>query len=464
MTGNLTLERRPHGLLRQIAIRLTLLMAVFALLDIAIVIPIYAFDQQALAEDMIEQQADRIDRAIEGHDTQSGQAAALAGLGQPFGVAKWGFVVFDSRQRPFLERRDPGMLVDPEWPQATTLDWTHRSSAAGATLVSGIRRVKGPVGDRWILVETRVTGSRAYWPVIGQELLEHVALPLAPLTLLLLVFSVQVVRRLIAPLEGAAREVDTLEPGHMEARLSTPQTSREVATLVSAMNRALDRLQAAMQLLKTFTADAAHELRTPLAVLRLRIDALPDSPGKHDLGEDIQTMTRLVNQMLDLAQADALRMESPEFVDLKNLAETVVAQTAPLAFSHGQQIQIIDRGGAAIPGHLDALGRAMRNLIENAIHHSNGSKPIEVIVGPGPQFSVRDHGVGLAEGMESRIFDRFWRMSRSREVGAGLGLGIVRSIVQAHSGRVTARNAEGGGALFLCEFDRAEPGIETSMG
>ncbi len=430
-------------------------MALFALLDIAIVVPMYAFDQQALAEDFIEQQAHRIDRAIGGSAPKPGAETPLADLGDPIGVSSWNFAVVDERLRPAMRSHGALATWTPEWPQASTLDWTRRNTGASGTLVTGARRFQGKAGPYWILVGANVSDSSAYWPVIGQELLEHVALPLVPLTVILLIFSVQVVRRMLAPLESAAREVDALDPSRMEARLSAPQTSREVAILVSAVNRALDRLQHAMGLLKRFTADAAHELRTPLSVLRLRIDALPDSPGKSRMGEDILAMTRLVNQMLDLAQADALRMDETDEIDPRELAAAVVTQIAPHAFSSGHDIELIDLGGSPISGHPDALGRALRNLIENAIHHTRGGRPIEVIVGPGPRLSVRDHGGGIPEGEASKMFDRFWRRSRSTDVGAGLGLGIVRSIVEAHGGRVTGQNAPGGGALFVCDFPAA---------
>lgn len=443
---------QPPSLFRQIAVRLTVLMAVFAVLDIAIVVPMYAFDQQALAEDFVEQQAHRIDRALAGSSFKPLAPAPVADLEAPLGVSTWNFAVVDERLRPVMRRQGAPSTWTPEWPQASTLDWTRRNATAQGTLVAGARRFQGKTGSHWILIEANVADSSAYWPVIGQELLEHVALPLIPLTVMLLIFSVQVVRRMLAPLESAAKEVDALDPSRMEARLSSPQASREVAILVSAMNRALDRLHHAMRLLKSFTADAAHELRTPLSVLRLRIDALPDSPGKARLGEDIQAMTRLVNQMLDLAQADALRMDDAQQIDPRDLAAVAVSQIAPHAFSSGHDIELIDLGGSPIHGHVDALGRALRNLIENAVHHTKGGQPIEVIVGPGPRLSVRDHGAGLPEGNIDKIFDRFWRKSRTTDVGAGLGLGIVRSIVEAHGGVVTAQNAPGGGALFVCDF------------
>jgi two-component system OmpR family sensor kinase len=441
----------PPSLFRQIAVRLAVLTLVFALLDVAIVVPMYAFDQQALAEDFVEQQAHRIARGL----SQSHRAAAPNRVDMAKGLADWGYVVIDRAMRPAARLNDTVTPDSPLWPTPATLDWTRRERSATGVLITGVRRFDGPGGPHWILIRADAVGSRAFWPVIGQELLAHVALPLAPLTVLLLIFSVQVVGRTLAPLERAAAEVDGLDPARMDARLTPPTASREIAALVMAVNRALDRLQRAMSILRTFTADAAHELRTPLAVLRLRTGALPDSEIKARLDEDIQAMTRLVNQLLDLAQADALRMEGVEEIDLATLAREVVSQIAPHAFAQGQDIRLTDLGGAAVTGLPDALGRALRNLIENAIHHGGSTAPIEVMVGPGPRLSVRDHGPGLPAADSDKLFDRFWRKARHRTGGAGLGLGIVRSIVEAHGGAVSAQNAEDGGALFICDFPGA---------
>lgn len=432
-------------------------MAIFAVLDVAIVVPMYAFDEQALAEDFIEQQARRIAQAQNVLPTAPLNGVDPPPLAAPFGVTEWGFVVIDRSLKPVYRQNAGAGPGAASWPSVATLDWTRRDATQTGVRITGLRRFDHEGGAYWVLIHAHPAGSAAYWPVIGQELLEHVALPLLPLTLLLLVFSVQVVRRMLSPLEAAAAEVDALEPNRMEARLSTPSASREVLVLVSAVNRALDRLQHAMTTLKGFTADAAHELRTPLSVLRLRIEALPEGTARTQLGEDVQAMTRLVNQMLDLAQADALRLDEAGEIDLYDLAVTTITQIAPYAFSSGHDIELVDRGGGLVRGHADALGRALRNLIENAIHHTTGDAPIEVIVGPGTRLAVRDRGPGFSDSERERIFDRFWRKSRSGALGAGLGLGIVRSIVEAHGGAVAAHNAAGGGAIFTCAFPEGSP-------
>lgn len=297
-------------------------------------------------------------------------------------------------------------------------------------------------------------GLRPYVPVITNEIIQHVLLPLIPLSLLLLLFNVFAVRRVLHPLQRAEAEVEALDPGNVLLRLSDATGPREVSTLVRAVNRALARLDEAMAILRGFTANAAHELRTPLAIMQLSLDKLPPSPLRDDLQTDTQHLTRLVGQMLDLAQADALAVEPHLLVDLTDIGRDVVAAMAPKAFEARRDLRFESMGDTRTLGHAEAIYRIYRNLIDNALAHAPGETPIEVTAGPGPQLSVRDYGHGIADEDLPHIFERFWRKDRRTTDGAGLGLGIVQRLVQAHGGAITVANAPGGGALFNITFPR----------
>lgn len=352
---------------------------------------------------------------------------------------------------------DARLLRDAPRPFPGALDATQRRRTASGVRITGMRRVGNGQDPHWVVIVAEPTDWRVYAPVIGGEIVDHVVLPLIPLTGLLLLFNVLVVRRMLAPLAAAAAEADRLDPASMDARLTEPSGSREVAALVAAINRAFDRVQAAMRTLKAFTADAAHELRTPLAVMQLRVDELPPGEARARLKDDVAAMTRLVNQMLDLSQADALASAEAELVDLSAIAQDVVAQTAPLAFAAGQDVRLADRHPAPVRGNADAFARVLRNLVENAVVHGVSGAPIEVTVGPGPQFAVRDRGQGFGQTDPEILFRRFWRRRRDGERGgAGLGLGIARSIVEAYGGTVSAENATDGGALFTCRFPHVQ--------
>jgi signal transduction histidine kinase len=439
-----TSKRAPPTLFAQIAVRLAAIALLFGLLNVGIVVANYALDQQAMAEDFIGQQAARVGRAWRD------QGDHLAPLAAPAGAAEWSYQVLDGGGRVVIAggatSASPALR-----PDASTLDWTRRDRTGANIQISGLRRLDD---SHWVLVSGRARSFAVYLPVIARELRDHVAVPLIPLTVLLLAFNVVVVRRMLAPLATAAAEVNALDPARMDARLTEPAGSREVFVLVDAMNRALARLQHGMALLRDFTADAAHELRTPLSVLQLRLHDLPEGHAKRRLREDLQAMTRLVNQMLDLSQAEALSLEEAREIDLHALAEQTIAQTAPLAFEEDRDLRLVDLGGAPILGHADALGRVLRNLIENALRHASGHGPIDVIVGPGPRLAVRDYGRGLETTDPELVFRRFWKKRRDGSGGAGLGLGIARSIIEAHGGAISAANADSGGAIFTCEFPR----------
>jgi len=214
---------RRQSLFTQIALRLTLLALVFALLDVAIVVPMYANDEQALAEDFIAQQAQRADRLLTGEPKSQEVSAALGRLVKPAGVSAWRVEVFDGGQR--LVGKVGDLAGASKAPSAGMLDWTQRETTSQGTRIFGVQRFEGRAGPHWIAITAQAPGNRLYWPVIGQELVEHVALPLIPLTLLLLLFNVQVVGRLLKPLSLAARQVDALDPSRMDARLSEPDAS-----------------------------------------------------------------------------------------------------------------------------------------------------------------------------------------------------------------------------------------------
>jgi signal transduction histidine kinase len=300
-------------------------------------------------------------------------------------------------------------------------------------------------------------GIRPYVPVIANEIVQHVILPLIPLSLLLLLFNIFAVRRVLQPLRRAEAEVDALDPDNVLLRLSEAPEPREVNTLVRAVNRALTRLDETMAILRGFTANAAHELRTPLSIMQLSLDRLPPGPQRDDLQADTQHMTRLVGQMLDLAQADALAVEPDTTVDLADIGREIVAAMAPKVFEAQRDLRFDAVGETRALGHTEAIYRIYRNLIDNALGHAPGDTPIEVTAGPGPQISVRDHGPGISDEDLPHIFERFWRKDRRKTEGAGLGLGIVQRLAQAHGGAIAVENAPGGGALFRVTFAAPEP-------
>ncbi len=437
-------KKGPVGptLFRQIATRLAAFTLLFALLDVGIVIFTYSSQPESLAQELLSLEASKAERS-----TMSARDL-LAG---PPGAEHWA--------ARYIAPNTGGPAAPPsrvDAPSGVLMDWTRRERIPGGYRISGVRSIIHDGQQRWLFMRFEGDGIRPYVPVIANEIVQHVILPLIPLSLLLLLFNIVAVRRVLQPLRRAEAEVDALDPDNILLRLSEAPEPREVNTLVRAVNRALTRLDETMAILRGFTANAAHELRTPLSIMQLSLDRLPPSPLRDDLQADTQHMTRLVGQMLDLAQADALAVEPDTTVDLAAIGREIVAAMAPKVFEAQRDLRFESIGDTRALGHAEAIYRIYRNLIDNALAHAPGDTPIEVNAGPGPQLSVRDHGPGIADEDKVHIFERFWRKDRRKTDGAGLGLGIVQRLAQAHGGTITVENAPGGGALFRVAFAAPE--------
>lgn len=438
-------KRGPAGptLFRQIATRLAAFTLLFALLDVGIVVFTYSSQPESLAQELLTLEANKAERST---------ALAPDLLAGPPGAEHWA--------ASYVEPAAGGSVPLPsrvDAPGGILMDWTRRERIPGGYRISGVRSVQQGGQQRWLFMQFEGDGIRPYVPVIANEIVQHVVLPLIPLSLLLLLFNVFAVRRVLGPLQRAEAEVDALDPDNVLLRLSEAPEPREVNTLVRAVHRALTRLDQTMAILRGFTANAAHELRTPLSIMQLSLDKLPPGPLRDDLQADTQHMARLVGQMLDLAQADALAVEPDVLVDLADIGREIVGAMAPKAFAAQRDLRFEAIGDTRALGHAEAIYRIYRNLIDNALAHAPGDTPIKVTAGPGPQISVRDYGPGIADEDLPHIFERFWRKDRRKSDGAGLGLGIVQRLAEAHGGAITVCNAPGGGALFRVTF--APPGL-----
>ena len=185
----------------------------------------------------------------------------------------------------------------------------------------------------------------------------------------------------------------------------------------------------------------------------LSIGKLPNSDVKSKLLNDAHGMKRIVDQMLDMSQATALEINGEALVSLTAVARDVVADLTPLAVARGRAIVFQDAGAPAIRGHSDAISRALRNVIENGLSHTPVGTAVEVASGPGACYSVRDRGPGIPEERRAHVLERFYRIDKSGNEGAGLGLAIVLAIMEAHGGAVEIDEAPGGGALVRLIFN-----------
>lgn len=437
---------RSGRLFHLIALRLAVVTAVFMVLEVLIVVVMYIDDEDTLGEDLITLEAGRIADRLE----DPGGPPILA---EP---ARRAFAAYDADGRLLRSENRAGLSL-PVPPPRELQSMTAREQRGDAYFISGIRRVEVDGRRYWIALAILDRGLAPMIPALVDEVVDHALLPLIPLFLLLLGFNIATVRRMLTPLERAMADADALDPAAMDRRLHLPAAPVEVRSLLGAVNRALDRLHRTLLTLRQFTADAAHELRTPLAVMTLSIDRLPPSAEKDKLHEDAAAMSRLIGQMLDLARAEALDDLGDARADLHPMARELAAEMAPLAFRRGRSLRYRHDGQPVARGRPELLARALRNLIENALNHAPAGSEVEIEVGPGPLLSVRDHGPGIPEALRDKVFDRFWRADRRRS-GAGLGLAITRSIVEACGGRVELVDADGGGTLARLQLVDADRG------
>jgi signal transduction histidine kinase len=278
-----------------------------------------------------------------------------------------------------------------------------------------------------------------------------------PVLLILLATDIVIFRRAVAPLLRASEEAKGIGPARTDIRLPTRQIPSEILPLVTAVNQALDRLEDGFRAQRQFTADAAHQLRTPLAILQTRIETLGDRAGTLELQADIESMSRIVRQLLEIAELDTVVLDPSETADLRAVCAEVVGSIAPYALAGKKDIALKGTNDpVCIRGNAEMLQRAIFNLAENAIKYTARDTAVDVEVRDDGSVRVRDCGPGIPPGEHGLIFQRFWRGDRRRTDGAGLGLSIVREVVEDHFATVAVENLPAGGAQFTLCFQLAD--------
>jgi two-component system, OmpR family, sensor histidine kinase BaeS len=276
------------------------------------------------------------------------------------------------------------------------------------------------------------------------------------------------VRRFAAPIGDVMEAADRVAGGDYSTRVQV-RGPGEVARLASSFNQMTERLQANETQRRALLADVTHELRTPLSVIRGNVEGMLDGvypPDEAHLGpvlEETAVMARLLDdlQTLSTAEAGVLRLHR-ERVDPAALAQD--AATAFRARADRSGVALDCRADGPVP-EIDAdpvrIGEVLANLLSNAIRHTPRSGSVRVVVEPDPggvAFVVSDTGPGIDARELPHVFDRFVKSADSG--GAGLGLAIARSLVEAHGGRITARSAPGQGTVMRFVL----PAVETSTG
>ena len=368
-------------------------------------------------------------------DSSNGEAEYRYALYQEVVSALRGNDVFYSR------------YVDRMFTSTAAMPIVYRGMVIGAIYILEVDRAQGQLLDSL------------------QQNLRTISLVIAAVTVVMSTFFSKMLTARIAALLRAIRIVGEGEYGH---RLQ-PVGRDEMAQLAGEFNQLTDRLQTTEEVRRRFVSDASHELKTPLASIRLLADSILQTDEMDpavvrdfvgDIGSEAERLTRITEHLLALTRLDSLPAGEEWAVDVARVTERTLALLQPVADAAGVTVEKHLKPGCAVLCTEDDLSQICYNLVENAVKYNyNGGKVFVSVYRDGDQvlLEVGDTGVGIPEEDLPKVFNRFYRVDKARSRaagGTGLGLSIVRDTVRRHGGWVTARPRSPEGSLFTVGFPR----------
>lgn len=301
------------------------------------------------------------------------------------------------------------------------------------------------------------------------------ALPLAVAASALL--GVLVTRSSLRPVAEILESARRLGGERLDQRIPVRGTGDEFDQIAEVMNEALARIESAVVALRRYSLDAAHQLRTPLTVLRSRIEVALRSEAERadpehlleELLEDVVQLGEMVDAMLSLARsAGGLEPEQRQPVALEPVLEAVADFFGPFAEEQGKKLECVMNGRGTVLGDETWLHQLFVNLVDNAVRYTAPGDLITVELETGAGHAtvrVRDSGPGIPPAERSTVFERFHRVAPGGPVrGAGLGLALAREIATVHGGSVWAESTPGGGATFCVRLPLARRVVAGAQG
>jgi heavy metal sensor kinase len=414
------------------------------------------------------------DEYIEAQDITRAELADMAELEQDIGIEVRGNKYFPMSYRLYDSRRKQEVLVvAPEWPDALTEPPLPDGDHAAP------RRTRRRVTDRardivyfmtgrldngehsHLVVEVGMSYKRVYKRL--HSLRDALAIALGFSMIISVAGGWFLASRSLEPVDRIVSSLARVEAEDLSARLPEPRARDEMGRLALAINRMLARIEDAFESTKSFTADAAHELRTPLAALRCRLELaanrMDESKEAQEAVADslaaVAELARLVEDLLLLAKLDAQQvLDEARVVNLARLLDDLEEPFRVLAEDRGVSLVFKKAPDCRVEGNSRLIRRLFSNLIENAVVYTPAGGSVDVSVncdGGACRLAVTDTGVGIGPQDLRRIFERFHRADRSRargKAGAGLGLSISQRIAELHGGSISVTSQEGAGSAF----------------
>jgi len=309
--------------------------------------------------------------------------------------------------------------------------------------VEALSRPLGANSCGWLIVSQDTRAPQFVSDDIVRTFLAQFALLAVPLILLVPTIGALLMWRMTRRLDAVSATATTIGPRAADIRLPVDGLPSEVEPLARATNDALDRLAVGLRAQAEFAANVAHELRTPLAALRLRIQALPADPDREGLLRAVDRATRVVSQLMALVDLERPLESGSEFSP-RAVLERIVIERAPSVFAGHRSIALAEGGGDVRQhGHPQLLALAIDNLIDNAIRHTPEDTSIMLAVEPDGSVWVEDDGPGIPADDIKLLTRRHWRAD-ARRGGAGIGLSIVARIAEATGRRLDIAPASAG--------------------
>lgn len=307
-------------------------------------------------------------------------------------------------------------------------------------------------GDRApLVVEFASIGDpqRLVHGVIFHEMLDHMIVPMGLMLFVVIGATILSIRKTLIPVATAARAADRLDPRMPLRQLSTEGMPAEVADLTRAVNRAFGRVAELVRSQKLFSAAIAHEIRTPVAIVKLELARIADPRARKAEG-DLDRLTHTLEQLTALARLDAVEGEAFTPASLSLIARDTVAELAPLVFSSGRTIALQDEADAMVSVVPSLISTLIRNLVENAVKHTRPGTAITVAVEAPGSIVVSDDGNGF-ETMQGQVGTELGVVKTAGSLG--IGLKIAERIAALHGARLVVDSAPGRGTTVRLVMD-----------